>query len=164
MTATPRRSRCEKPGAQGTAVTSDPWDDAARARYAALGAAPPERADGLVWGEAGRAAIVFRRLGRVLLALGDPAGEPADRVSAIWRLRDLARQENLDPAVWWAGTEHLAVYGDLGLAALPLGPDGLPRADAEDSPGPHATRFLVCVAERDLPALLPLLPDLAAGR
>jgi phosphatidylglycerol lysyltransferase len=136
------------------------WTGATAARFAALGARPPVQADGLVWGEAERAAIAFRRLDSLLLALGDPAGDPADRVSAIWRLRDLARQEGRNPAVWQAGRELLPVWGDLGLTALPLGADGLPRADSEDTPGPHADHFLVCQAERDLPALLPLLPGL----
>ncbi len=137
------------------------WDDAARRRFAALApAAAPTGIDGVIWGEAGRAAIVFRRVGRVLLALGDPVGDPGDRVSAIWRLRDLARQDGLTPAVWRAGRDLLAIYGDIGLTALPLGTDGLPIGDAEDAPGPHAERFLVCSAERDLPALLALLPGL----
>jgi hypothetical protein len=137
-----------------------PWGEDARHRYASLGATPPVGADGLVWGEAERAAIAFRRVGRVLLALGDPTGADSDRISAIWRLRDLAQQERLDPAVWWAGRDLLPVYADLGLTALPLGDDGMPLAEADDAGGPHARHFLVCVAERDLPALLPLLPAL----
>jgi glycosyltransferase 2 family protein len=139
-----------------------PWDDAARFRFAGLGALPPRGADGVVWGESERAAIAFRRVGRVLLALGDPVGAVSDRVSAVWRLRDLAEQDGLDPAVWQAGRSLLQVYADLGLAALPLGPDGLPMEDNEDSDAPHAEHYLVCVAERDLPTLLPLLPALAA--
>ncbi len=143
-----------------------PWDEAARLQYAALGGRPPAAADGVVWGEAERAGIVFRRVGRVLLALGDPAGADTDRVSAVWRLRDLAVQEGRDPAVWGAESSLLELYADLGLAALPLGPDGLPQLDralqrdARKQIAPRH-RFLVCVAERDLPALLPLLPDLA---
>nr|WP_283949936.1 phosphatidylglycerol lysyltransferase domain-containing protein [Limobrevibacterium gyesilva] len=137
------------------------WTEEARRRYASLGAEPPAQADGIVCGEADRAVIAFRRVGPVMLALGDPVGPESDRVSAVWRLRDLAQQEGLDPAVWRARRNLLTVYGDLGLAALPLGPDGLPLADAEDAEGPHADRYLVCVAERDLPTLLPLLPALA---
>ena len=137
-----------------------PWGEETRRRFASLGATPLARPDGLVWGEAEQAAIPFRRVGRVLLALGDPSGAEGDRVSAIWRLRDLAQQEHLDPAVWRAGRDMLTVYADLGLAALPLGEDGLPLPDADDAEGPRARRFLVCVAERDLPQLLPLLPVL----
>ena len=99
---------------------------------------------------------------RVLLGLGDPVGEETDRVSAIWRLRDLARQEGLDAAVWHAGPELLNVYGDLGLTALPLGSDGLPLPESEGDT-PLAEQYLVCVAERDLNLLLPVLPMLATG-
>jgi glycosyltransferase 2 family protein len=141
-----------------------PWDSAARQRLALLGGTiPPARADGVVLGEAERAGIPFRRCGGVLLGLGDPMGAEADRVSAIWRLRDLAQQEGLDPAFWRAGPGLLKVYGDLGLTALPLGPDGLPLPESPDET-PEANQYLVCVAERDLTTLLPLLPQLATNQ
>ncbi len=139
------------------------WDSTARLRLAALGAIPPARADGVVLGEASRAAIAFRRCGRVLLGLGDPSGSESDRVSAIWRLRDLAQQEGLHPAFWRAGPGLLQVYGDLGLTALPLGSDGLPLPESPDET-PPADHYLVCLAERDLGTLLPLLPELAANQ
>jgi uncharacterized membrane protein YbhN (UPF0104 family) len=140
-------------------VTHDGWNEEARSRYRALGGTPPAEADGLLWGEAGRAALPFRRVGGVLLGFYDPAGANSDRVSAIWRLRDLAAQEGLDPAVWRAGPALLPVYADIGLAALPLDADGMPRA--EDEAEPSRGEYLACVAERDLPTLLPLLPELA---
>ncbi len=138
-----------------------PWNAEARLRYAALGAMPPAQADGIVWGESERAAIPFRRVGRVLLGLGDPVGAESDRVSTIWRLRDLAQQEGMDPAVWRAGREMLKVYGDIGLSAVPLGPDGLPMAEDDDGRHPLAGHYLACLAERDLSTLLPMLPVLA---
>ncbi len=134
------------------------WDAESRLRYAALGALPPAEADGLVMGETGRSGIPFRRIGRVLLGLGDPAGAESDRVSAVWRLRDLAQQEGCDAAIWRAGAGMLKVYGDLGLTALPLGEDGLPLPEGTAA-GP-ASRYLCCVAERHLGVLLPLLPRL----
>lgn len=141
-----------------------PWDSAARQRLARLGGTiPPARADGVVLGEAERAGIPFRRCGRVLLGLGDPMGAEADRISVIWRLRDLAQQEGLDPAFWRAGPQLLKVYADLGLTALPLGADGLPLPESADDP-PEARQYLVCVAERDLKTLLPLLPQLATNQ
>ena len=138
-------------------VTWLPWKGEGRLRYASLGAGrPPVGADGMVLGEAGRAGLPFRRMGRVMLGLGDPAGAPSDKVSAIWRLRDLAAQEGLDPAVWRAGPALLKVYGDLGLTAVPLGPDGtlLPESEGD---GPPASEYLCCVAERDLVTLAPQL-------
>jgi uncharacterized membrane protein YbhN (UPF0104 family) len=143
-------------------VQWQPWNAEARVRLARLGPLPSAGADGVVWGETERAGIAFRRCGRVLLGLGDPAGAETDRVSAIWRLRDLAQQEGLDPAIWRAGPGLLKVYGDIGLTALPLGPDGLPVPEAP-SETPKADRYLVCVAERDLGTLLPLLPELATA-
>jgi phosphatidylglycerol lysyltransferase len=145
-------------------VESMAWTQDTRQRFAALGALPPVDADGVVWGEAGRAAIAYRHVGGVLLALGDPVGAPGDRTSAIWRLRDLAGQEGLDPAVWLAGPSMLKIYANLGLSALKLGEDGMPAAEvdpelssAEESPN---TRYLVCKAGRDLRSLLPVLPQI----
>ncbi len=134
------------------------WAGEGRLRYASFGADPPARADGLVLGEAGRAAIPFRRVGRVMLGLGDPAGATSDRVSAIWNLRDLAVQEGLDPAVYRAGPGLLNVYEDLGLAPLPLGPDRLLLPDSADPA--RAREYLCCVAERDLALLAPLLAEI----
>jgi len=140
------------------------WDAAARQRLALLGGTiPPAKADGVVLGEAERAGIPFRRCGRVMLGLGDPLGAEGDRVSVIWRLRDLAQQEGLDPAFWRAGPALLKVYGDLGLTALPLGADGLPLPEGRDETQ-EARQYLVCVAERDLKTLLPLLPQLATNQ
>jgi uncharacterized membrane protein YbhN (UPF0104 family) len=139
------------------------WAGEGRHRYATLGALPPVQADGLVMGELGRAGIPFRRIGRVMLGLGDPVGSVNDRVSAIWNLRDLAAQEGLDAAVWRAGSGLLKVYADLGLTALPLGPDGLPLPEQEGDT-PAVGQYLCCVAERDLAQLLPLLPGLDEAR
>jgi len=138
-----------------------PWAGEGRLRYASMGADPPAVADGIVLGETGRSGIPFRRLGRVMLALGDPAGSPIDSVSAIWRLRDLAQQEGLDPAVWRAGPGLLKIYGDLGLTAVPLGPDGLLLGETDDHSPAIPRRYLCCVAERDLNLLVPQLPGLA---
>ena len=139
-----------------------PWDAHARSLLLGMGAGSQQIADGVVLGESARAAIPFRRCGRVLLGLGDPVGDETDRVSAIWRLRDLAQQEGLDAAIWHAGPELLQVYGDIGLTALPLGPDGLPLPES-DGDTPVARQYLVCKAERDLNLLLPVLPSLARG-
>lgn len=129
-----------------------PFDVEARLRLLMLGTTPPDRADGLVFGEAERAAVSFRRVGKLLVALGDPVGAESDKISAIWRLRDLAHQEGRDPAFWRTGPALLKVYNDLGLTALPLGPKGLPVP--EGSIAARASReYLVCMAERDYPAL-----------
>ncbi len=142
-------------------VRALPWDASAARRLFMMGAIPPAHADGMVTGETDRAGLPFRRVGRVLLGLGDPAGAEGDKISAVWRLRDLARQEGLDPAFWRVGPGLLKVYADLGLTPLPLGRDGqIIQAEATADP---SRRYLVCVAERDLKALMPMLPELAAS-
>jgi phosphatidylglycerol lysyltransferase len=124
------------------------YTEAARERLLALGAMAPglTAADGAFFGEAGRAGFAFLRRDGVWLALGDPVGEAQDRVSAIWRFRDLCEAAQVDPAFWRVGPELLRIYGDIGLTALPLAPDG------------ETPRYLVCRAERDLEGLRPLLP------
>ena len=99
-----------------------------------------------------------------MLGLGDPAGAESDRVSAIWRLRDLAQQEGLDPAVWRAGPELLKVYGDLGLTALPLGADGLPLPESERGPAGRAASICAASPSATSPCLVPQLPNLAERR
>ncbi|MGG5887978.1 lysylphosphatidylglycerol synthase domain-containing protein [Falsiroseomonas sp. HC035] len=125
-----------------------PWDAEVRARLKGLGAEAPEIADGAVFGEAGRAGFGFVRRNGIWLALGDPAGEERDRVSAIWRFRDMCEREGVDAAFWRVGPGLLRVYGDIGLTAFPI---GAPK------PG-DGPRFLACRAEKDLETLAPLLP------
>ncbi|MBR0672867.1 lysylphosphatidylglycerol synthetase family protein [Roseomonas soli] len=125
------------------------YDSSVRERLLALGAmAPPEGgADGAVFGDGGRAGFAFVRRGDVWLALGDPAGEERDRISAVWRFRDICEQARVDPAFWRVGPDLLRVYADIGLTPFALDADG------------NAPRYLACRAERDLEALLPLLPE-----
>lgn len=128
-------------------------------------AAGAARAEAAIAGEDGNARVAFVRLPGLGLALGDPAGEPGDAISAIWRFRDFCDQEGIDPAFWDVGERYLSIYNDIGLTAFPLGPDRHPlppTAGGAEFQG--AERWLVCQAERDLPRLLPILPSLAAGR
>lgn len=133
-------------------IQVEPWGEATRARVRRLGAAAPESADGAMFGDAGRAGFAFVKQDGVWLALGDPAGEEADRVSAIWRFRDLCGRAGVDPAFWRVGSGLLRIYGDIGLTGfrLPPDPDGVPR-------------YLVCRAERDLEKLLKLVPGEVGG-
>ncbi|HYZ33804.1 MAG TPA: lysylphosphatidylglycerol synthase domain-containing protein [Crenalkalicoccus sp.] len=124
-----------------------PWTPETRARLAALGALAPVQADGAVFGEAGQAGFAFLRREGIWLALGDPAGATRDRISAIWRFRDLAERAGADVAFWRVGPELLRVYGDIGLATVPLG--------ASEHGAPV---YLALRAERDLDRLRTLLP------
>lgn len=125
-----------------------PWDAETRARLAGLGAQAPAEADGAVLGEAGTAGMAFLKRDGIWLALGDPAGERRDRISAIWRFRDLCERAGVDPAFWRVGPDLLRVYADIGLTAVPIGIDS-----AGGTP-----LFLALRAERDLEKLRELLP------
>ena len=85
-------------------VTWLPWTAETRER---LGAMDRRRCrcgpTGSCLGEAERAAIPFRAAATCCSASATRSALDSDKVSAIWRLRDLARQEGLDPGVWSAG-------------------------------------------------------------
>jgi phosphatidylglycerol lysyltransferase len=125
------------------------WTEETRARLRALGGTLPEHADGAVFGEAGRAGFAFVKRDGIWLALGDPAGEERDRISAIWRFRDICERAGVDAAFWRVTPALLRVYGDIGLTAFPLAapPSGEPQ------------RYLACRAEKDLEKLMALLPQ-----
>jgi phosphatidylglycerol lysyltransferase len=125
-----------------------PFDATARQRFAAIGGVPPEGAEQALFLDADRAALAYRRLPGVLLALGDPAGREMEaRTTLLWRFRDLAERRGDDPAFLGVGEGMRRQFEDLGLTLFPL-PDG---------PGGEA-RFLACRAERDLERLRALLP------
>jgi phosphatidylglycerol lysyltransferase len=119
------------------------WGPETRARLATLGALAPVEADGAVFGEADRAGFAFLKRDGVWLALGDPAGDRRDAISAIWRFRDLCERQGVDPAFWRVGPEFLRIYGDIGLTPVSLG---------------EGQRYLALRAERDLASLRELLP------
>lgn len=123
------------------------WDEGARRRLRSLGALAPAQADGAVFGEREQAGFAFLKRDRIWLALGDPAGDRGDAISAIWRFRDACERAGADAAFWRVGPELLRVYADIGLTAVPLA-----------APGDEARHFLACRAERDLNALRNLLP------
>lgn len=131
----------------------EPWTPEVRERLRALGAAPPKLADGAVFGEGGGAGFGFVRRDGIWMAIGDPVGEERDRISAIWRFRDMCDRAGVDPAFWRVTPALLRVYGDIGLIAFPLGPP----------PPGEPQRYLACRAERDLEKLLPLLPGAEAS-
>jgi uncharacterized membrane protein YbhN (UPF0104 family) len=125
-----------------------PWTPEVRARLRGFGGAAPEVADGAIFGDAGRAGLPFVKQDGVWLAMGDPVGEERDRISAIWRFRDICERAGVEPAFWQVTPALLRIYGDIGLTAFPLAP---PAAG-------EPQRYLACRAEKDLEKLMALLP------
>jgi phosphatidylglycerol lysyltransferase len=134
-------------------IAAETWSPEVRVKLRSLGAAVPAAADGAVFGEAREAGFAFVKRDGIWMALGDPMGEPRDRISAIWRFRDLCDRAGVDAAFWRVAPDLLRVYGDIGLTAFPLGdpPPGKPRL------------YLACKAEKDLQKLLELLPEIEAS-
>jgi phosphatidylglycerol lysyltransferase len=133
--------------------SAQPYDAETRQRLAALGALAPAEADGAVFGDGGRAGVAFVKHEGVWLGLGDPmGGELKDRISAIWRFRDICDRAGVDPAFWRVTQGLLRVYGDIGLTAFPI-----------LTPEVKGLRYLACRAERDLERLRTLLPNGAAA-
>jgi phosphatidylglycerol lysyltransferase len=118
-----------------------PYDMHTRRMLTDWQGATPERADAVLMGEAGRAALAFSRLPPIWIAHGDPGGEAADAVSVIWRFRDLAERAGARPAFVDVGPAMLHLYADIGLTAVPMA----------GRPG----RFIACRAEQDLERLAP---------
>jgi uncharacterized membrane protein YbhN (UPF0104 family) len=116
------------------------YDATQRSLLAALGGTLPARADGVLWGEAGRAGFAFTKAGPIWIGFGDPAGDARDAVSAIWRFRDLCERNGARAAFVGVGPAYLRVYADTGLQPLP----------DPKTPG----RYVACHAELDMTVLM----------
>ncbi|MDI2090031.1 lysylphosphatidylglycerol synthase domain-containing protein [Commensalibacter oyaizuii] len=64
--------------------------------------------------------LPFLRKDGFLIGIGDPVGKESEIVNTIWRLRDLAVQENRSFAFWSVGKKYLSIYKDLGLTNMCL--------------------------------------------
>jgi phosphatidylglycerol lysyltransferase len=69
----------------------------------------------------GDAFITYQRSGRSLIALGDPAGNPAKFEALAWAYRELADREACWPVFYQVSPERLPLYLDLGLSLAKLG-------------------------------------------
>ncbi|MER5769676.1 phosphatidylglycerol lysyltransferase domain-containing protein [Streptomyces sp. NPDC001985] len=83
------------------------------------------REKSVVWSPTGKAAVVFRVVGGVSLASGDPIGDPEAWPGAIEPWLGEARRHGWIPAVMGAGEEAGTVYARHGLDALELGDEAI---------------------------------------
>ncbi|GAA2201714.1 phosphatidylglycerol lysyltransferase domain-containing protein [Streptomyces bangladeshensis] len=78
-----------------------------------------------VWSPTGKAAVVYRVVGGVSLASGDPIGDPEAWPGAIGPWLAQARAHGWIPAVMGASEEAGTVYSRHGLDALELGDEAI---------------------------------------
>jgi phosphatidylglycerol lysyltransferase len=75
----------------------------------------------LLFSDTGESFIMYQVQGRSWIGLGDPMGPRHEAEELVWRFRELADQHGGRVVFFQTSAECLALYMDLGLAALKLG-------------------------------------------
>ena len=75
----------------------------------------------LLFNDAGTAFVMYQIAGRSWVALGDPVGAPEGAEELVWRLREMSDRHGCEMVFYQVCAERLALYVDLGLAALKIG-------------------------------------------
>lgn len=84
----------------------------------------------LLFSDAGDAFLMYQIARHSWIALGDPIGSQAGAAELVWRLREMSDQHGAQTVFYQACAERLALYVDLGLAALKIGEEArVPLAD-----------------------------------
>jgi phosphatidylglycerol lysyltransferase len=100
----------------------------------------------LLFSEAGDAFVMYQIAGRSWIALGDPVGSQAGAEELVWRLREISDHHGGQTVFYQVGAERLALYVDLGLAALKIGEEA--RVPLEEFSLEGATRAELRQAHR----------------
>ena len=64
--------------------------------------------------------LMYGRLGRSWISMGDPIGDPAAAPDLIWRLRELADQAGGRAVYYAVGPANLPTYLDMGFSVLKI--------------------------------------------
>ncbi|MGP8034972.1 MAG: bifunctional lysylphosphatidylglycerol flippase/synthetase MprF [Steroidobacteraceae bacterium] len=75
----------------------------------------------LLFNDASSAFVMYQIAGRSWIALGDPVGARDGAEELVWRLREMSDHHGGDTVFYQVCAERLALYVDLGLAALKIG-------------------------------------------
>lgn len=99
----------------------------------------------------GRAAVSYRVVSGVLLAAGDPLGDPASWPDAIERTLAYARRHGWAPGVLSASEKGARAYRDAGLAVLTMGDEAIVETREFDlaSPSMRPVRHAVARPQRE---------------
>jgi phosphatidylglycerol lysyltransferase len=129
----------------------------------------------LLFSDAGDAFVMYQIARRNWIALGDPVGSKDGAEELVWRLREISDHHGGQTVFYQVGTERLALYVDLGLAALKIGEEarvpleefsleGAARADLRQShrrAQRDGATFEV-VPPQEIEALMPVLQRISA--
>ena len=84
----------------------------------------------LLFSDAGDAFLMYQTTRRSWVALGDPVGAPQGAEELVWRLREMSDRHGAATVFYQVCGGRLALYVDLGLAALKIGEEArVPLAD-----------------------------------
>jgi phosphatidylglycerol lysyltransferase len=75
----------------------------------------------LLFSDGGDAFVMYQVAGRSWIALGDPIGPAGRAEELVWRFRELSDHHGGRTVFYQASADCLALYIDLGLAALKIG-------------------------------------------
>jgi phosphatidylglycerol lysyltransferase len=75
----------------------------------------------LLFSEAGDAFLMYQIARHNWIALGDPVGARAGAEELVWRLREMSDYHGAQTVFYQVCADRLALYVDLGLAALKIG-------------------------------------------
>ena len=75
----------------------------------------------LLFSDAGDAFLMYQVAGRSWIALGDPVGSQQGAEDLVWRLHEMSDHHGGQTVFYQVCAERLALYVDLGLAALKIG-------------------------------------------
>jgi len=126
----------------------------------------------LLFAEAGDAFIMYQASGRSIIALGDPAGNPARFEELIWRFREMCDRRSRWPVFYQVSAQRLPLYLDLGLELAKLGEEARVALPTFTMEGParsdlrndyrRCARFGATVKVLPPGEIEPLLPRLRA--
>lgn len=120
----------------------------------------------LLFHPAGDAFIMYQRSGRSLIALGDPAGNPARFEELGWQFREFCDKNAGWPVFYQVSAAQLPLYLDLGLALAKLGEEArvfLPKFSLE-GPRRRDLRNEYRRAQRDGASFIVLTPGEVEAR
>ncbi|HUK02304.1 MAG TPA: bifunctional lysylphosphatidylglycerol flippase/synthetase MprF [Steroidobacteraceae bacterium] len=75
----------------------------------------------LLFSDSGESFIMYQVQGRSWIALGDPVGPKGEAEELVWRLRERSDRHGGRVAFYQTSADCLALYVDLGLAAMKIG-------------------------------------------